>query len=164
ARRRLLSQFHRERPRAGKFRHFRQLERDAPFPGEGEDAAVGPQGFESEHPFLLDQRKPVHRVEQKRHEICVEAHEMFSGSSSKCTSARKASNRLRTCARSRARSRSSENCSTVKEAMVEPITVACRSERGSFVFKRSSRPRKPPANESPAPVGSTTSAMGNAGE
>src|SRR5438105_5525978 len=75
-------------------------------------------------------------------------------------SLRKVSNRERTSDRVRSRSRSREKASTVNEAMVQPITTAWRSAARSDPPVRSSRPRKPPAKLSPAPVGSTTLASG----
>src|SRR5512140_1457426 len=142
---------------------LRQPQGDASPPHQREDAALRPERRKAKHALLLHAGQPLHRIEEERHQIGVEAHATCAGSASKWTSWRKESNLCRTCARSRSRSRSRLNCSTVKEAMVDPITVACRSAAGSFESSRSSRPRKPPAKVSPAPVGSTTSASGKAG-
>src|SRR6267378_141234 len=141
----------------------RHAQRDSSFPDQRENASVGPERLEPEHALLFDQAQTFRRIEEELHQVGVEAHPTCPGSSSKCTRCRKASNRRRTCARSRSRRRSQLNCSTVKEAMVAPMTVAWRSATGSAASRRSSRPRKPPANVSPAPVGSRTSASGKAG-
>ena len=61
------------------------------------------------------------------------------------------------------RKRSRLKSSTLNDASTEPRIIAVRIDCGEVFPVRASQPMKPPANESPAPVGSTTFSIGNAG-
>ena len=65
-------------------------------------------------------------------------------------------------ARSRRLKRSRLKSSTENEASTEPRIIAVRMVEG-WVPPRAIHPMKPPPNESPAPVGSTTFSIGKAG-
>ena len=61
------------------------------------------------------------------------------------------------------RKRSRLKSSTEYEASTEPRIIAVRMSAGAVPPARASQPMNPPANESPAPVGSTTVSIGKAG-
>src|SRR4029079_13518469 len=81
---------------------------------------------------------------------------------SKWTRSAKARKRSRIWVSSSLRKRSRLKSSTENEASTEPRIIAVRIVAGVTFPSRTIQPMKPPAKESPAPVGSTTFSIGNA--